>query len=256
MMGVSVIMPAYNAAKTLEQSVRSVCSQSFQDWELIILDDGSKDDTLAIAGKLAAEDSRIRLCPNQKNMGVSATRNRGVSLAQHELIAFLDSDDIWKPEKLEKQVACLENQPDAALCFTASAFIFEDGRPSDSLLTVPEKVTRKDLLKQNVISCSSVLARRRDLLDDPMPDGTNLHEDYAVWLSLLGRYPYAVGVNEAMLVYRVSTGSKSGNKVKAAKMQWRTYRYCRIGLFRSAVSFVSYAWRSVRKYRSIYRQAR
>ncbi len=255
-MGVSVIMPAYNAAKTLEQSVRSVCSQSFQDWELIILDDGSKDDTPAIAQRLAAQDSRIRLCPNEKNLGVAATRNRGVALASFEWIAFLDSDDLWHPEKLEKQIACLEQNPRAALCCTGSGFLFADGHASDSYLPAPERVDRKQLLKQNVISCSSVLARKQDLLAHPMPDDRGLHEDYALWLSLLQEYPYAVGIDEPLLIYRISADSKSGNKVKAAQMQWRTYRYCRIGLFRSAVSFVSYAWRSVRKYCSIYRQAR
>ncbi len=256
MAGVTIIMPAYNAEKTLEESVRSVCNQTYPDWELLILDDGSKDGTLTLAKALAEADRRIRVCPNEENMGVSATRNRGVALATFPLIAFLDSDDMWLPEKLEKQLACLAQHPRAALCFTGSGFILEDGTASASILHVPTKVEKRELLKQNVISCSSVLARKEDLLANPMPDGTNMHEDFAVWLSLLSSYTYAVGVDEPLLTYRVSRSSKSGQKLKAAKMQWQTYRHCRIGFARSCVSFVCYAWRNVRKYASIYRQAR
>ena len=99
---VSVIMPAYNAERFIEAAVRSVMAQTVTDWELLILDDGSKDNTAAVAAKMASEDDRIRFLPNEANMGVARTRNRGFELCRGRFVALLDSDDIWLPEKLEQ----------------------------------------------------------------------------------------------------------------------------------------------------------
>ena len=126
---VSIIMPAYNAEKTIRQSIESVLAQTYRDWELIVIDDGSRDDTAQILSDFSLQDARICFSKNEKNSGASYTRNRAISLAKGEWIAFLDSDDLWKPEKLEKQLALTEKYPDMAVCYTASAFINEDGNP-------------------------------------------------------------------------------------------------------------------------------
>ena len=104
---VSVIMPAYNAGRFLEKAIRSVMAQTVTNWELLVLDDGSSDDTLIIAQRLAQADSRIRVLPNECNMGVAKTRNRGLDLCRGEYVALLDSDDVWYPQKLEAQLALM-----------------------------------------------------------------------------------------------------------------------------------------------------
>ncbi len=251
--GISVIMPAYNAVKTIGRAIESVLEQTYKCLELIIIDDGSTDGSREIIKKYAEQDARIQLLYNETNEGVSAARNRGVNTAQYRWIAFLDSDDYWLPKKLEAQMYAVSKNEDCALCFTASAFIDSKGHSSDYVLQVPEQVTYNHLLSQNIISCSSVLARREDLLAHPMVCNAMIHEDYAVWLSLLNEYPYALGINKPLLVYQVSAESKSGNKLRAAQMQWNTYRYCKLSITESFVHFCAYAARNVKKYLSIRR---
>jgi teichuronic acid biosynthesis glycosyltransferase TuaG len=249
--GVSVVMPAYNAGKTLLRAMESVLSQDHGLLELLVIDDCSQDDTAALAQSLAQRDSRVRLLRNQQNGGVSFSRRRGVEAAAYDYIAFLDSDDYWEPEKLTRQLKALEAHPEASLCFTGSAFIDDRGNRSDYVLNVPETLTFQQLLKQNVISCSSVLVRRELMLAHPMVDDRDIHEDYAAWLRILRQIPYALGIDEPLLVYQISTGSKSGNKLKAARMQWRTYRVAGVPLPTAAVSFCAYAVRNLQKYRRI-----
>ncbi len=251
--GISVIMPAYNSEKTIGRAVESVLAQSYPCLELVIVDDGSSDGTMELIKAYVQKDDRVRFFRNEVNMGVSASRNVGVQNARHDYVAFLDSDDYWLTDKLEKQVLLFEANPDSALCFTASAFISDDGGRSDYILHAPARVKRNEILRQNVISCSSVLARRADLVQTPMASRRDIHEDYAVWLTLLKRYPYAVGLDEPMLVYQVSSGSKSGNKFRAAGMQLRTYHHCQVPMLAACRYFLIYFFRNTMKYYNIKR---
>ena len=209
---ISIVTPAYNCEKYLEEAVNSVLAQSFEDWELLIIDDCSKDATWLRMQTLAKKDDRIRIFQNRHNSGSAATRNNGIRQAKGEWIAFLDSDDLWRPEKLQRQMSVLRKHPDAAFLFTGSAFIEDDGMTIAHVLHVPEKVSRKKLLKQNVISCSSVLIRRELMLEFPMPEEDGIHEDFATWLAILSKIPCAYGVDEPLLVYRRALASKSGKK--------------------------------------------
>ena len=172
---ISVIMPAYNAEKTIRQAIESVMAQSFRQWELIVINDRSKDDTRQRVLERAEQDTRIRYMENDGNLGVAKTRNLGVSMARGEWIAFLDSDDAWEREKLERQVQLAE-RTDARLIFTGSAFMDQDGERLDYRMEVPEEVGFRGLLKQNVISCSSVLAEKALMVRYPMMPG-DMHED-------------------------------------------------------------------------------
>ena len=245
---ISVVMPAYNCEGTLGASVESVLGQWAENWELLILDDGSKDGTWPLMQRQAERDGRIRVFQNQRNMGVGRTRNRGVGLAKGDWIAFLDSDDLWTPDKLEKQLVLLTAHPETGLFYTGSGFIRADGTPMDFVLHVPETITRAQLLKQNLISCSSVLARKTLLEKYPMPAGAALHEDFAVWLRILAEETVARGVDEPLLIYRRSAQSKSGNKWKAARMNWNTYRAVGLDPFRSAYYMAWYTVNGLRKY--------
>ncbi|MBO5259725.1 MAG: glycosyltransferase [Agathobacter sp.] len=248
---VSIIMPAYNSENYMESSINSVIKQTYENWELLIIDDASSDSTREIAHKYA-DGEKIRLIVNDKNVGVSQSRNRGIHEAKGHWVAFLDSDDLWEPEKLGKQMDFLEKEDKARLVFTGSAFINEQGKRAEYILEVPEKVMFRRLLKQNIISCSSVVVQKELLLQYQMP-GDHLHEDYSVWLRILSGGEMAYGINDPLLIYRVSTGSKSGNKWKAAKMQFRVYRYMGINVFGSLYYMMWYTFLNLRKYRNIYK---
>ncbi len=250
-MRISIVMPAYNAERTISQAIHSVMDQTFQDWELIVVNDQSRDNTKNTILDLAKCDSRIRYIENEKNLGVSKTRNRGVSLALGQWIAFLDSDDAWEADKLRVQVDLIDKS-DARFIFTGSAFMDHNGKRLNYYLNIPDKVSFRQLLKQNIISCSSVLIEKALLEKYPMVAG-DLHEDYAVWLSILKNEGIqAYGVNRPLLIYRVSGNSKSGNKGKAAVMHWKVYRYIGLPFIQSMYYFGFYMVRNVKKYVNIW----
>ena len=220
---ISIIMAAYNAEKTIEQAVTSVLNQTYPNFELLVVNDCSKDRTVELVKDIAVRDSRVRIISNAKNCGVSYTRKHGLEEAKGSWIAILDSDDAWAPEKLEKQID-LQKKVNADLLFTGSAFMDSDGRSIDWYLHVPSEVTYHQLLKQNILSNSSALVRK-ELYTEHYAIGDAMHEDFAIWLSILKEGRKAYGVDEPLLIYRIAKSSKSGNKVKAAKMNWNTYRY-------------------------------
>jgi len=247
---VSVIIPAYNAEKTLAEAVRSAQAQTWRDLEILIVDDCSRDATGAIAAALAGEDPRIRCYRNEVNRGVSYNRNFGVAQARGEYVAFLDSDDIWRSDKLERQMRLAEAHPEASLFYTGSGYITAEGNRCSYVFHVPERVDFRRLPAQNVISCSSVLARRETMRATPMENDA-VHEDFAVWLRVLRRERYAYGVDEPLLIYRISAQSKSGNKRRSAHMTFETYRFVGIPPVRRLWYFGLYTLRSLRKYRGI-----
>ena len=247
---VSVIIPAYNAERFVRNAVASVANQSERDIEIIVIDDCSSDGTADICRAMAESDGRIRFMQNERNSGVSATRNSGVAAATGEYVAFLDSDDMWKPDKLALQLALANKHPECPIFFTASSFISSDGAPYTYTLHVPETVDFKRLLRQNIISCSSVMARREILLAHPfMYDG--MHEDYAVWLEILRAGTPARGIDDALLIYRLSDGSKSSNKLHSAVMQYRVYRHIGLGVLRSLFYMPIYTLNGMKKYKGI-----
>jgi teichuronic acid biosynthesis glycosyltransferase TuaG len=252
---ISVVIPAYNSERTIDKTISSVLNQSYDKFEIIIIDDGSQDNTVEVVNTIANKDKRIRLFRNEKNLGVSATRNRGISLAKGDWIAFLDSDDMWSTDKLEKQIKFINNNEHVNLLFTGSSFIDENNNPYSYVLKIPEEVKYKDLLKQNIISCSSVLVKKQCISGLKM-ERDDIHEDFAMWLQILKKEQYAYGINEPLLIYRLSKNSRSGNKVKAARMTFMVYRYVGLSLFKSAYYMIFYISRSLMKYKRIKSSAR
>ena len=246
---VSVIMAAYNAEKTIEQAINSALSQTYTNFELLVVNDCSKDRTAELVKGIAATDGRVRLISNVKNSGVSYTRKHGLEEANGSWIAILDSDDAWAPEKLEKQIE-LQNRTNADLLFTGSAFMDADGHPIDWYLHAPAEVTYRQLLKQNVLSNSSALVRK-ELYARHYAVGDGMHEDFAIWLNILKEGKKAYGVDEPLLIYRIAKSSKSGNKIKAAKMNWNTYRYVGLNPIEAAYYEGWYMVRNVIKYMNL-----
>lgn len=180
---------------------------------------------------------------------MSYTRKRGLEEAKGSWIAILDSDDAWAQEKLEKQIE-LQNRTNADLLFTGSDFMDSEGRPIDWYLHAPAEVTYRQLLKQNVLSNSSALVRK-ELYAKYYAVGDRMHEDFAIWLSILKEGRKAYGVDEPLLIYRIVKSSKSGNKVKAAKMNWNTYRYVGLNVVEAAYYEAWYMFKNVMKYANL-----
>lgn len=242
---ISIIMAAYNAEKTIAQAIESVLAQTYQNWELFVINDCSTDGTASVAESY--QDSRIRLLHNEKNSGVSLTRARGAEAANGEWIAILDSDDAWTVDKLERQAA-LHIEKKANLIFTASSFMDATGTPMEWVLHVPEEIGYRKLLKQNLVSNSSVLVKA-ELYREHMTIGDNMHEDFACWLKILRLGEKAYGIDEPLLIYRLSTNSKTGNKWKSAKMNWKTYRAIGLNIPESAYYMLWYTAKGLLKYR-------
>lgn len=245
---VSVIMPAYNAQRFLEQAVRSVMAQTYPDWELIIIDDCSTDATAAIAGELAREDSRIHVLRNPENLGVALTRNRGLDLCRGSYAALLDSDDVWHPEKLEKQMA-LARETGADVIYCSYAIVDENGGKKCDDFIVPEATDLEASLTKGVISCSTALLSRNIL--SKYRFGTEFyHEDLALWLRILRDGHTARGVPEVLADYRVMDGTRASNKLNSAIHRWQIYRkLLGFSVIRSAGLLARYAFLGLKKYK-------
>ena len=244
---VSVIMPAHNAARFIAASIESVRAQTLTSWELLIIDDCSTDATSSIARAAAEGDPRIRVLTNEENLGAAASRNRALACAQGAYVALLDSDDLWEPTKLEKQVRCA-GQQGAGIVYCSYALIDEFGRRAFSDYLVPEGTTYAAMLEESVIGCSTALVSSE--LTSRFRFPTNVyHEDYAYWLLLLGSGAKAVGLREVLASYRVRRGSRASNKVLSAIRRYQVYREC-LGLSRPtcACLMARYLLNGVRKY--------
>lgn len=242
---VSVIMPAYNAAATLQGAVISVLSQSHEAWELIIVNDGSRDGTASIMDDLADADARIRVIHAQRNAGVAAARNAGIAAARGSHIAFLDSDDSWHPAKLRRQLQHMADTG-SAICYAAYDRMAEDGRLL-SHVRPPARVGYAQMLRSNHIgNLTGIYDRRLGDIDFRKVG----HEDYVFWLEMVRRAGVATCVpsSEALAYYLVRNGSVSADKWRAAQWQWRIYRdVAKLDVLSSTRHMCQYAWLAMRK---------
>lgn len=242
---VSVIMPAYNAAATLRGAALSVLSQSHEAWELIIVNDGSRDDTASIMDDLAAADPRIRTIHAQRNAGVAAARNAGMAAARGSYIAFLDSDDSWHPAKLRRQLQHMADTG-SAICYAPYDRVSEDGRLL-SHVRPPTRVGYAQMLRSNHIgNLTGIYDRRLGDIDFRKVG----HEDYVFWLEMVRRAGVATCVpgSEALAYYLVRNGSVSADKWRAAQWQWRIYRdVAKLDWLSSSRHMCQYAWLAMRK---------
>lgn len=241
---VSVIIPAYNCAESIGKAIDSVLLQNVS-LEVIVLNDCSRDHLDTVMQEYQ-KYSNVRYIKNEKNLGVAKTRNKGVSLAKGEYIAFLDGDDYWAQNKLEKQLKCLA-ETQTVLCSTARELLTPEGECTGRVISVKTVITYKELLKHNSINCSSVLIKTEVAKEFPMHHDDS-HEDYIMWLEILKKYGKACAVNEPLLKYRLSNSGKSGSKLNSAKMTFKVYRYIGLGIIQSFFCFCSYAFYGIRKY--------
>lgn len=245
---VSIVTPAYKAAGFIESTIQSVQEQHYPHWEMLVVDDCSPDDTCERVAALSAVDSRIRLLSQTANQGPAAARNVALSHAIGRYIAFLDSDDLWLPEKLSTQLQFMEQQQ-AAISYTEFRRISQDGLMTGRRITVPRALTYHGLLCNTAILTSSVVIDRQGTGHFTMPDAP--YDDYALWLSLLRSGHVAYGLKRDLVRYRVVANSVSRSKPMSAARVWRTYRHIEsLSLLRSAWCFTNYAVRGWLKYRT------
>jgi teichuronic acid biosynthesis glycosyltransferase TuaG len=243
---VSVIMPCYNSSRFIIDAIESVQNQTYEKWELIIVDDGSTDDTVSKIKNIIKKDNRIKLFVNKQNSGAAMSRNKAISLATGRYIAFLDSDDLWHPNKLEKQLRFMQ-EGDLAFTFTMYSLIDEEGKELNKVVRIPNKINYKDLLKNTIIGCLTVMIDSKKIKNLKMP--TIKPEDTATWLCILRNGYSAYGLQEVLAKYRIVRGSASRNKIKAALNYWKLLRYQEnINTFYASWCFFNYAINALRKY--------
>lgn len=237
---VSVIMPAYNAGKYIGPSVRSVLEQTYAHWELWIIDDGSSDNTKEIIEHLAQSDARIHACFMPGNTGTAAARNKGIAESRGKYIAFLDADDLWKNNKLEIQVAFMEEKG-CALSYSWYEVMDAEGKPLKRLIKSPGTITYRRLLRSNVIGCLTAMYNAEILGKMYMPD-IRKRQDYGLWLDILRKKHTACGMQQSLAWYRDGHSSlSSGNKIALLKYNWILLRkQQKLNVFASAFYFAAF----------------
>ena len=240
---VSVIVPACNSGPWIDDALDSVQKQTFPGWELILVDDGSTDGTLAQVQARADKDPRIRVF-SQERQGPSAARNSAISRAKGRFLAFLDADDFWLPTKLERQLEFVHSRG-CAFSYTAYNCVDEGGLREIRRRSFSPSVSRDDLLKSCPIGTSTVMLDSQ-VLNKPRFPVYPAQEDYALWLDLLTEVDRAYGVGEILGSYRLRRASRSANKIRAAMGQWHIYRrHLKLSRPRSLFYFAHYSLASV-----------
>lgn len=245
---VSIIMPAYKAEKTISDSIESVLAQTYQNFELIVIDDCSPDNTRDIVNQFATSDNRVKLISKLNNEGVSAARNTGLDHAVGDYVAFLDSDDKWKEDKLERQLDIFNKNMDIDVIYSSYYRFNNDG--IINLVKVPRKLDRNSLLKGN---CIGNLTSIYNFKKYPNIRQKKIgHEDYLFWLEMFNssKDVKGFGIEEPLAYYRVAEDGQSisGNKLKAAGWTWKIYReYLQLNLISSLFYFSYYMIKAILK---------
>lgn len=261
---VSIVVPVHNGENFIAETIGSVQAQSYRNWELIIVDDGSTDKTVEIVkglmggdlsvpgldvlGGASAGAGSIKLIRLEGNQGAAKARNAGMREARGEYLAFLDADDLWLSEKLEEQVKFMI-ETGAAFSFTGYEFADATGKPNGKKVSVPSTITYRQALKNTTIWTSTVMfdMGRLTVEDVEMPD-VRRGQDTATWWKVLKKVECAYGLNEVLSYYRRSSHTLSSNKLTALKRTWNLYRNVeKLGLIRSFDCFVAYCFNAARR---------
>jgi hypothetical protein len=219
---VSIITPSYNSEKFIRDTMESVLFQTYKNWEMIIVDDVSPDNSNEIIEKYSKKDSRIKLIKLEKNSGPAVARNRAIQEAKGRYIAFLDADDLWKPEKLEKQIKFMEEK-NCALSYSTYETMSEEGVLQNKYINPPLKISYKDLLKSNYIGCLTAIYDIQKIGKVYMPN-ISKRQDYGLWLKILRKTNFAYGMDESLAVYRIRSNSVSSNKFKLLKFNYKLFK--------------------------------
>lgn len=245
---VSIITPAYNSAATIEETIKSVLAQTHPQWELlVVIDAGTKDRTAEIVREYAVSDSRIQLLQVPEGKGLALSRNFALRAAHGRFVAFLDSDDLWLPRKLQLQVEFMKSK---SLNFSSHHFrrINADGTKTGQELRVPGQIDYSTLLVNNVIGCLTVMVDQSQT--GPLQFAETKHEDYLLWLKLLKQGHLCGGLQQDLARYRILPTSRSANKLEMIAMRWKILReHEALSWLKASYYLCAYAITSLTKYR-------
>ncbi len=249
---VSIITPMYNSEKFIDATIQSVQSQTYQNWEMIIVDDASTDRSIEIVKKIMATEPRLHLKQLADNLGPAHTRNNGIKLAKGRFLAFLDSDDLWHKDKLEKQIKFMQKNH-YAFTYTGFEKINEDGKVIGTIFPYKEEVCYHDLLKSNHIGCLTAMIDLKILgYKMYMPD-IKKRQDQGLWLEILKEIDKAYCLNKVLGKYRIRKDSISINKIANIKFQWQLYRELeKLSIIQSFYYMLWYAYYGIRKYSNLF----
>ncbi|HDR7795232.1 TPA: glycosyltransferase family 2 protein [Bacillus luti] len=242
---ISVITPSYNSLRFIDETILSVQNQSYENWEMIIVDDASTDHSAVKIKTIIEGDSRIRLLSSKENIGAAKARNMAIKEARGKYIAFLDSDDIWLPNKLEIQLLFMEEK-NVAFSYTSYSLIDENGKELNREVNVPKSVDYHYLAGNTIIGCLTVMLDREKIPCIEMPSVQP--EDTALWLNLLNKGYEAKGIQQVLAKYRIVTNSVSRNKIRAAFRYWKLLRAQKpLNSVQTFFYFSKYAYHAYRK---------
>ena len=243
---ISIVVPVYNAAPYIENTVQMVLQQTYQDFELILVDDCSTDNSFALLEELLEQrkDVRLRLVKKERNQGAAAARNTGLDMASGRYIAFLDADDVWLPHRLEAGLRFMEEKK-AGFVFSAYEFGDEQARGTGKIVHVPEKLTYRKALSRTVVFTTTTLFDTTLVPKELLRMPTVPSEDTATWWQILRNGHVAYGLDQVLAIYRRPAKSLSSNKLVALQRIWNLYRKQeKLGLFSSAFYFCFWALRA------------
>lgn len=243
---VSIIMPSYNAESFIAESIESVLHQTYSNWELIITDDCSSDHTPDIVQSYCNQDSRIDFVIAKQHSGIAGTRNQCLLRAKGRFVAFLDNDDLWYHEKLEKQVRFL-TENDYPFAYSEYELMNEDGTPKGKTIKTAGVIDYNKYLKNTIIGSGTIMLDTSKTGSLQMPDNAT-SDDMALWCKIMKDGHHAYPMKEVLMKYRVRSNSASANKLKAAKDVWLVYRKQeKLSFFYSLTCFCCYAFNAVIK---------
>ena len=240
---VSIVVPVYNASGCIADTIMSVKKQKYDDYELLLVDDASTDNSVQIIEGFVSD--RIKLLANTLQKGAAGARNTGITAATGRYIAFIDADDLWMEDKLEKQVSFMRSK-DAAFSFTGYEFADATGAGCGKIVRVPDTITYKEALRNTTIFTSTVMFDMDKLSKDDIMMPYVKSEDTATWWNVLRSGHTAFGLDESLTLYRRMGESLSSDKIEAVRRIWNLYRKVEhLGLFYSMYCFVFWAFRAV-----------
>lgn len=241
---VSIVVPVYNAERFIMETIQYVKEQTYEQWELILVDDCSKDNSCNVIRDAMQSDSRIRLVTLGANGGAAQCRNKGVSCARGRYLCFLDADDIWESNKLAQELAFIAGGK--GFVFTGYEFADEYGRGLGKIVHVPAEITYREALKNTTIFTSTVMIDRHLISDCDIMMPCIASEDTATWWNILKRYGKGYGLDKCLVRYRRSTGTLSSNKLVSIQRIWNLYRKQeRLSILKSIYCMLFWAVRAV-----------
>ena len=246
---ISIIVPVYNVEKYIEETMDCVRAQTYSDWELLLVEDGSTDKSAALieAYMQRTGDERIRLIRQPGNLGAAKARNRGLLEAKGRYIAYLDSDDLWVPEKLDRELKFMQEKK-AAFAFTGYEFADEQGKGTGKVVRVPQTLTYKQALKNTTIFTTTVMFDTEKIDKELLKMPIIKSEDTALWWKVLRCGYVAYGLDENLVKYRRVGQSLSSNKLEAVRRIWNLYRKAEgMSVLSSAWNFCFWAVRAVKR---------